>query len=330
MITFAYPWVLVVGFLLLVLWGIILKKRGPVIYYRYSYAHLEIEKPGNFSVVYLLNLIRFFCLISFIFLAARPQLIDKNSKVNVNGVDIILSLDVSGSMELIDDPHDQRTRIEVSKEEAIKFIDRRENDSLGIVVFGADALSLCPLTLDKKLLKDTVSELFIGRVVGAGETFLGAGLATSVNRLRHSKAKSKVIVLLTDGCSSPGDTFNIDSAIDVANIFKVKVYAIGIGGLRQSYQRHPQFGLIPRGNDFQLDMKTLKKIATKTGGLCFEAKRPQDLEKIYKTIDELEKTVYETTLYAKKEEIILPFLLAGILFFLCDFLLRFLWWRLPV
>jgi Ca-activated chloride channel family protein len=241
-----------------------------------------------------------------------------------------LALDVSGSMNAIDDPRDPRTRIEIAKKEAINFIDRRDNDAIGLVVFAADALSLCPLTLDKKLLKELTGELLLGKVVSEISTLIGSGLAVAINRLRLSRAKSKVIVLLTDGASAPDDPFSIDQAIEIANIFKIKIHTIGIGNTSETYGRLPDGQLCPTNRLAPPDMHTLKKIAEKTGGTCFEAKKTNELEKIYKKIDELEKTNYETTLYSRKEELFLVFAIPALLLMILEFVLKFLWWRLPI
>lgn len=334
MVTFAYPWVLLVGLGLGLFWFLIWWLRKPSVVYSYPLADLFAALKQNHGSIHhgfkILFCLRIVVLVLLLFLAARPQYVDDKSQVIIDGVDIVLTLDVSRSMELIDDPRDQRTRIEIAKQEAIKFIDRRTNDALGIVVFGADALSLCPLTLDKKLLKDTVREILIGRIVQDEGTFLGTGLATSVNRLRASKAKSKVIVLLTDGCPSQGDFFDIDQAVEMAKMFNIKVYTIGTGGGQAAFMRHPSGQLISVGAHNAADMKLLKKIADQTGGKCFEARKPDDLEKIYKTIDALEKTKQETLLFSRRYEAFMPFAVAAVIAFLLEFILRFFWWRVAL
>lgn len=331
MMTFAYPWVLLVGFLLLGFWLFARWRQGARVVFKFPLADV-FAKDSSLIVFprahHILDVLRALTLAVFIFLIARPQLVDQTSRVVVEGVDIMLALDVSRSMEIVDDRHDQRTRAEISKQEAVKFIDRRANDAMGVVVFAADALSLCPLTFDKKLLKETVQQLMIGRVVDEVGTALGAGLATAINRLRASQAKSKVIVLLTDGCPE-GDFFDIDQAIELAKLFNIKVYTIGIGGNNEAYLKHPGGGVMPIQNMIGFDMKLLKKIADRTGGLAFEARKPHELEKIYNKIDELEKTKKETFNFSRREEAYLPFAIAAFLLFVLEFILRFLWWRFP-
>jgi len=331
MITFAYPWVLLVGFAVLAVWLFVRLRQGARVVFKFSLTSVfakdeQLVISSKSHIV--LDVLRAATLVMFVLLAARPQLVDHSSKVVVEGVDIILALDVSRSMEIIDDRHDRRSRIEISKQEAVKFVDRRANDAMGVVVFAADALSLCPLTFDKKLLKETVSQLLIGRVVDEVGTALGAGLATAINRLRLSKAKSKVIVLLTDGCPE-GDFFDVDQAIELAKLFGIKVYTIGIGGNSEMFLKHPSGGMVPIQNMAGSDMKLLKKISDRTGGVAFEARKSTELEKIYNKIDELEKTKKETYLFSRRDEVFLPFAIAACIFFILEFILRFVWWRFP-
>ena len=331
MITFAYPWVLLAGFTLLAIWLFVRLRQGARVVFRFPLTAV-FAKDENLVVSSrsrrVLDVLRTATLATFVLLAARPQLVDHSSKVVVEGVDIILALDVSRSMEIVDDRHDRRSRVEISKQEAIKFIDRRANDAMGVVVFAADALSLCPLTFDKKLLKETVSQLLIGRVVDEVGTALGAGLATAVNRLRLSKAKSRAIILLTDGCPE-GDFFDVDQAIELAKLFNIKVYTIGIGGNGEAFLKHPSGGVVPIQNMIGFDMKLLKKIADRTGGVAFEARKSTELEKIYNKIDELEKTKKETYQFSRREEVYFPFAVLACILFVFEFILRFVWWRFP-
>ncbi|MBM3894283.1 VWA domain-containing protein [Candidatus Dependentiae bacterium] len=330
MITFAYPWVLAIGFLSLIAWLFFAHLRKFAIVYRYSQPSTLAPHTQQLPAATKLLIVRSLFFATLVLLAARPQKIDEKSRVKVDGIDIILALDVSRSMIAIDDPRDPRSRIEIAKKEACSFINRRENDAIGLVIFAADALSLCPLTLDKKLLTELTSELLIGRVIDDTNTFIGSGLATAINRLRNSKAKSKVIVLITDGASAPTDPFDLNQAIEIANIFKIKVHTIGIGSSSEAYTKLPDGRIVRAAGDFQPDMRTLKKIADKTGGSCFEAKKTSELETIYKKIDELEKTNYETTLYARKDELFLWFAIPALLLFVIEFVLKILLWRMPI
>ncbi len=237
-------------------------------------------------------------------LTARPQLVDRHSKVNVEGIDIMMVLDVSGSMQLFDDINDPRTRIDVAKEEAINFIKKRDNDPIGIVLFGNQALSRCPLTLDKNMLVQLIDETSLGLIDPDG-TMLSRGLVMALNRLKKSTAASKIIIMLTDGEPTPGD-LDPNIAIQLAQKYHVKMYTIGIGNEDGAYFRHPIFGvqMVPSG----LNKNLLYALAEKTGGKFFEARKPADLATIYATIDALEKTQYETDVYHNYYDIFMPFL----------------------
>lgn len=237
-------------------------------------------------------------------LTARPQLVDRHSKINVEGIDIMMVLDVSGSMQLFDDINDPRTRIDVAKEEAVNFIKKRDNDPIGIVLFGNQALSRCPLTLDKNMLVQLIDETSLGLIDPDG-TMLSRGLVMALNRLKKSTAASKIIIMLTDGEPTPGD-LDPNIAIQLAQKYHVKMYTIGIGNEEGAYFRHPIFGvqMVPSG----LNKNLLYALAEKTGGKFFEARKPADLATIYATIDALEKTQYETDVYHNYYDIFMPFL----------------------
>lgn len=228
------------------------------------------------------------------FLVARPQWVDTRSSIDVNGIDIVIALDVSGSMQIFDDLKDRRSRIDVARTEAIRFIERRHNDPIGIVLFARDALSRTPITLDKHFLKEVVGQLKIG-LIDPNETWLGTGLATAVNRLKASKSASKIIILLTDGAPSPHEKISPEQAVGFAKQFGIKVYTIGIGNNSGGYISHPFMGLQTAG--VSLNEQLLQKIAQDTGGRFFRASNPKEMRAVYDTIDELEKTKYETNLF---------------------------------
>ena len=273
---------------------------------------------------YLFAGLRFSLLALLAFLTARPQWVDERSTVNVDGVDIVIALDVSGSMEVFDDPNDRRRRIDVAKDEAIRFIEKRNNDPIGLVIFAKDALSRCPITLDKIMLKEMVGELQLG-VIDPDGTSLGTGLATAVNRLKGSKAKSKIIILLTDGTPSPQEKVSPDLATQLAQTHGVKVYTIGIGSKDGGYMIDPLFGL--RKCQTPINMELLKQIAAKTGGTAFLAKNPADMRAIYNTIDKLEKTEIKTNVYHKYFEAFLQFIWFVLALLFAELLLRLLVWR---
>ncbi len=240
-------------------------------------------------------------------LIGKPQFVDLKSKITVEGIDIILALDVSGSMSCFDDQNDRRSRLTVAKKEALDFIDKRQNDAIGLVIFGRYAIARCPLTLDKNILKEIITQLDIGQPSQdmAQATMLSQALVTSVRRLQASKSKSKIIILLTDGEPSPGDLDPKD-AIQIAKEIGVKIYTIGIGGDEGGFNSDPVFGLYRVRAP--LNKSLLKKIAQETKGQSFEAKKPKDLQTIYDTIDQLEKKSYETEIYNKYHDYFMPIL----------------------
>lgn len=238
-------------------------------------------------------------------LLAKPRIVDYQSKIQGEGVDMVLVLDVSNSMQITDDPHDKRTRLEVAKQEAIKFIEKREHDPIGLVIFGRDAVSRCPLTLDKNILKEIIKDIDIGTIDGRG-TILNTGIIMAANRLKDSKSASKIMVVLTDGTPCE-DEATTEQAIAVAKKFGIKIYTIGIGQDGILYVQTP-FGVQPMQG---VNKELLQRIAHQTGGTFFEAKKPRDMKAIYNTIDRLERTAYETNIFTHYYDIFKPFLLGA-------------------
>lgn len=271
---------------------------------------------------YILFGLRFLALFLLILATARPQKIDPKSKVQTDGIDIILVLDVSQSMELADDLNDFTTRIAIAKKEAINFIKRREQDPIGLVLFGRYALSRCPLTLDKNVLSNIIEKIEIGEI-DPGGTSLAVGMMTAVNRLKKSQAKSRIMIVLTDGQPTPGD---LDPAIviDIAKKLDIKIYTIGIGSKDGGFFNHPIFGPIRQGEVF--DHKLLAQIATQTGGQFFEAKNITDMQQVYRKIDQLEKTSSQSTVFTKKIEYFGLFIKLGLFVLICELILAYFIW----
>jgi Ca-activated chloride channel homolog len=269
--------------------------------------------------------LRFLTLCSLIFLILRPQWVDERSKVDVEGVSIIVAIDVSASMTFFDDVHDQKPRIDIAKKEAIHFIEKRLNDPIGIVLFGKEAIYRCPLTLDKHILKDIVGSVEIG-LINADGTWLGTGLATAVNGLRTSPSKNKVIILLTDGQPTPPEKIEPPLAISVAKKFGIKVYTIGIGSEQGAFTRHPFLGIVPVPQE-GLNVPLLKQIAEQTGGKFFRAKNQAEMRTVYDTIDRLEKTKMQTNIFHRYYEAFAYFVWFMLLLFGLELFLRFFIWR---
>lgn len=311
-IRFAHPYII---FLLPVL--------AAIAWYRWYYykktsfsypvtSVLSKQYKSNAIYDYFFFFLRAFFLVCLCLLCAQPQLVDTNSRIQVEGIDIVLGLDVSGSMLFFDDVNDPKPRIDIAKQEALRFVQKRESDPIGLVLFGRVAVSRCPLTLDKRIVKDIINTLHIG-VIPEDGTVLAKGIIVAASRLKHSKAKSKIIILLTDGEPSQEDSSS-DQAIEIARQLGIKIYTIGIGDSQGGYFNHPQFGVIPCGSN--LNRELLQKIATTTGAKYFEAKNQKELRLIYDYIDRLEKTEYEETIFSRYNDIFIPFvwLLIGLLF----------------
>lgn len=274
-----------------------------IVVYRYPLTDILIQNRITSSHPYkkIFFVFRSLALLLLAFLIAKPQLVDSNSKVNVEGIDIVLAIDLSGSMQNRDDQNDQRSRVEIAKAEAIRFIEKRDNDAIGVVIFGADAVSRCPLTMDKAVLKKIVHDLEIGLIPHEG-TVLSTALVTAVNRLKNSAAKSKVIILLTDGEPSEGD-MDPKVAIDIAKKLGIKVYTVGIGSDKPRTMMHPLYGPVAMPG---VNKELLSMIASQTGGKFFMAQSAKDMRAIYDTIDSLEKTETQAPVFSNFLDVFVP------------------------
>ncbi len=241
---------------------------------------------------------------------ARPQSSSKEEKVLTEGIDIILAMDVSSSM-LAEDLERHKNRLEVAKEVAADFIKSRTNDRIGMVVFSGKSYTQCPLTLDYGILIKFLDEIKIGMIEDG--TAIGMALATCVNRLKNSKAKSKVVILLTDGRNNRGEIDPITAA-QIAQTFKIRVYTIGAGTRGQAMYpiNDPFLGKRYVPMDVDIDEDLLTKIADITGGKYFRATDKKSLEKVYHDIGEMEKTKIEVKEFTRYSEKFVNYLLAAL------------------
>jgi Ca-activated chloride channel family protein len=266
----------------------------------------------------LLPWLRAFALVLLFMALARPEKVAGEKEYQTTGVDIVIALDLSGSM-LAEDFRPEN-RFAVARQEAIKFIRGRENDRIGLVVFARKAFTQCPLTLDYDVLIRLLEDVQIGMI--ADGTAIGMGLASAVNRLRDSDAKSKVVILITDGENNAG---NIDpiTAAELAKTFGIKVYTIGVGrgGLVPFPVDDPLFGKRYVQAEVEIDEMTLKRIADITGGLFFRARDPQSLAEIYEKINELEKSEVKVKEYRSYDPLFAYFLLPALMIIFLDVLL---------
>lgn len=264
---------------------------------------------------------RLLALASLVLALARPQKKNEEQRTEGEGIDIVLCMDVSGSMGSRDI---LPSRMEVAKEVAEEFVRSRPVDRIGLVIFSGESFTQCPVTTDRNTLITQIQHLESRRYLTDG-TVIGEGLATAVDRLSQSSGKSKVIILLTDGKEDPPETRLIDplTALEIAKSKAVKVYTIGMSAGPSSVQ---EITNRPAGKnpavDF-LDEELLRKIANETGGQYFRARDKDALKETYRQIDQLEKTRVDVTTNSRYEEHFFPFILAALLFLFIEILLRY-------
>lgn len=326
--SFAYPYFLFTGLIIptMIFWHFFKgKKSEPAI--NFSMLNLIKERPSSlkekFAVLpFILRLIALFALIIAL---ARPQSFSTGENVYTEGIDIVLVLDISGSM-LAEDF--KPNRLEAAKKITDSFIEGRTSDQIGLVIFSRDAFTQCPLTIDYSVLRNQLREVKSGMIEDG--TAIGNAIANGINRLKDSKSKSKVMVLLTDGVNNAGEVNQITAA-ELANKFGIRIYTIGVGSIGQApYPFQTPFGVRYQMVPVEIDEPVLKQIAEMTEGKYFRATNNKKLEDIYNEINKLEKTKVEVTSFRSKKELFFPWLLAGLFLIFFDFSLsRTLFRRLP-
>jgi len=257
--------------------------------------------------------------ISLIFALARPQLSLKEEEVKAEGIDIVMVMDISSSMLAQDFKPD---RLSVSKEVAKAFIDKRIYDRIGLVVFAGESFTQCPLTTDHRIVKDFLDGLQCGLLEDG--TAIGMGLASAVNRVKESEAKSKVIILLTDGVNNSGYIKPMTAA-EIAKQLNTKVYTIGVGSRGQALspvQRRSDGRYIFGMANVEIDERLLNEIAVLTDGKYYRATNEESLQQIYDEIDQLEKTEIEISVFKRYSEEYRPFALMALVLVLIEVLLR--------
>ena len=252
-----------------------------------------------------------------IFAIARPQSSTNWEESTTKGIDIVLAMDISGSMLARDLKPD---RLQASKNVAMDFISKRKNDRVGLVIFAGESFTQCPLTTDHNVLINLFKDVESGMVDDG--TAIGMGLATSVNRLKDSEAISKVIILLTDGVNNSGMVPPLTAA-EIAQKFGIRVYTIGVGSKGFApYPFQTPFGIKYQDVEVNIDEETLQDIATLTDGKYFRATNNNSLKEIYKDIDTLEKSKIEVTEFHKRSEEFLPLALCALAIILLGFILQ--------
>jgi Ca-activated chloride channel homolog len=264
-------------------------------------------------------LLRLLAISALIIVLMRPQSRSSWKETKTEGIDIMLALDISYSMLAKDF---KPNRLEVAKEIAIDFINERPNDRIGLVIFSGEAFTACPLTTDHVILNSMLSETQPGQLESG--TAIGSGLATAVARIKESKAKSRVVILLTDGVSNAGEIAPI-TAGEIAKTFGIRTYTIGIGSYGKALTPVTVNQLGNLEYDYvnvEIDEPTMKQISSLTGGKYFRATDKKALATTLKEIDRLEKSFISEKSFSNKSEKYLPFALLAVAFFLLEFLLR--------
>lgn len=266
--------------------------------------------------------LRMIALALMIVVVARPQSVDSWEETETQGIDIVLALDVSGSMLAQDLEPD---RLQAAKKVAAEFITDRPNDNIGLVIFAGESFTQCPLTTDHKVLLNLLNEIEFGMIEDG--TAIGLGLATSVNRLKDSASESRIVILLTDGTNNSGQIAPLTAA-DLARSYGIRVYTVGAGtkGMAPT-PVNTGFGMRLQNMPVDIDEKTLTEIAAMTGGQYFRAQDTEGLRQVYDEIDQMEKYLISVQNVTRRRELFLPFALFALGLILMELLLRRTWLR---
>ncbi len=317
-IIFASPWWFLSGIILpfLVFWYIKRHKKQEA-YIKFSSSKFKnLKKSLKIRLIHFPFILSLLAMVFIIMAMARPQLRISKENLDVEGIDIMMAVDISGSM-LAEDF--KPNRIEAAKELGINFIKERPSDCIGLVIYAGEAFTQCPITIDHNVLTQLFEEVSSGDLKDG--TAIGDGLATAVDRLRYSNAVSKVVILLTDGVNNSGFIDPLTAA-EIAKIYGVRVYTIGVGTKGKApYPFQSPFGTDYQYVDVEINEDLLNEIAHMTGGKYFRATDNTSLEKIYQEIDALEKSKINITSYTNYKDVYiyllyLAFLLMGIQFLL--------------
>ena len=318
---FAHPHIL--WFLLIILpiiaWYLLKKiKSQPSLHVSSISPYKNLPKSFKEYLYHGLFVLRILTIACIIIILARPQTRDSWRTSSTEGTDIILALDISSSMLARDFKPD---RFEAAKKVASKFVSGRESDNIGIVIFAGESFTAVPMTTDRSLLVNYINDISMNMLEDG--TAIGDGLATSINRIKDGKAKSKSIILLTDGSNNTGNVAPITAA-EIAKKYGIKVYTIGVGKNGNApFPQQNMFGRIEYVNmPVVIDEETLKNIASITGGVYFRATSNNVLNEIFDEIDKLEKTEMDAKHFSHTEDNYMPWALLALTLFLIEIVLR--------
>lgn len=327
MIQFVHPGYFFLLLLLipLILWHFLLQdKHEPTMKVASTAGIVRAPRTWRTALRHVPFFLRLVALAMVVVVMARPQTSEPMSEKEVEGIDIMLAIDVSASMNM---PDLSPSRIEAAKDVALEFIAGRPNDNIGLTLFGGESFTQCPMTTDHRTLvrmfKDVNTSMAERGIIADG-TAIGMGLMNAVNRLQDSKCPSKVLILITDGANNTGDISPLTAA-EVAKKKGVRVYTVAVG--TQGPIKVP-YAVLPDGSTYyvtqesDMDPETLQSIATMTGGKFYMAENEDKLHEIYKDIDKLERVKMKVNNYTKRYEAFLPFALIALIALLLEMLLR--------
>lgn len=317
-----YLWLLLL-LIPLIVWYIVRLSKVQASFKLASVNAFKGVKPG--LKVYMRHLpfvLRVISIGLIILVIARPQSVNSWEESESQGIDIVLALDVSGSMLSQDLQPD---RLQAAKKVASEFVTDRRNDNIGLVVFAGESFTQCPLTTDHTVLLNLLNEIEFGLIDDG--TAIGLGLATSVNRLKDSESQSRVVILLTDGTNNRGQIAPLTAA-EMARSYGIRVYTVGVGtkGMAPTPVQTP-FGVRMQNMAVDIDEKTLTEIAAMTGGQYFRAQDTEGLRQVYEEIDEMEKYLISVQNVTQRQEKFLMFALAAMTLILLELILRRTWLR---
>ena len=306
-----------------VVWYFVYRKKSePTMRMSDTYVYLSAPKSWRMRLVHLPMLLRCLVFVAVVTVLARPQTMNSWDSRTTEGIDIMLAMDVSTSM-LAEDL--KPNRMEAAKSVAAEFIADRANDNIGLTIFAGEAFTQCPMTTDHTSLLNIMQGVrtdIVTRGLISDGTAVGMGLANAVSRLKDSKAKSKVVILLTDGSNNMGDLSPMTSA-QIAKSLGIRVYTIGVGTNKVAPYPMPVTGGVQYVNiPVEIDTKTLSDIAAVTDGNFYRATNNKELKQIYKDIDKLEKTKMNVKKFSKRYEAYQPFAIVAVVLLLLEILLR--------
>ena len=303
----------------MILWYVFREKRSHAdLQFSSLKAFMGLKHAGRVWLRHVLFALKVLAIVFLVTALARPQSSNSWQTYTSEGIDIMLALDISGSMLARDFSPD---RLEAAKDVATKFILERPQDKIGLVVFAGESFTQCPLTTDQAVLVNLMRDVHSGMIEDG--TAIGLGLANAVNRLKDSPGKSKVVILLTDGVNNRGMIAPVTAA-ELAKTYGIRVYTIGVGTYGEApYPVQTPFGVQLQNVTVEIDESVLKQIAATTGGQYFRATDNDKLKQIYQEIDQLEKSKIEVKHFSKKQEQYFWFALIGMLLLIAEGILRY-------